>query len=50
MYYHQHSIMLVQLQENIIVDNQVYYSIILMYSYNVYLGISFPPQFPDVCA
>ena len=40
--------MLVQLQGYIIADIQVYYNIILMYVYNVYLGISFPPQFPDV--
>ena len=29
------------------VDIKVHYNIILMYVYNVYLGISFPPQFPD---
>ena len=41
------SIMLVQLQGYIIADIKVHYNIILMYVYNVYLGISFPPQFPD---
>ena len=35
--------MLIQLQGCIIADIQVYYSIILMYVYNVYQGISFPP-------
>ena len=40
--------MLVQLQEYISADIQVYYNIILMYVDNVYLGISFPPHFPDV--
>ena len=47
MRYHQCSIMLVQLQEYIIADIQVHYNIILMYVYNIYLGISSPPQFPD---
>ena len=40
--------MLVQLQGYIIADIQVYYNVILIYVCNVYLGISFPPQFPDV--
>ena len=39
--------MLVQLQEYIIANIQVYVNIILMYVYNIYLGISSPPQFPD---
>ena len=47
MNYHQCSIMLVQLQEYIIANIQVYVTIILMYVYNIYLGISSPPQFPD---
>ena len=47
MRYHQCSIMLVQLQGYIIADIQVHYNIILMYVYNIYLGISSPPQFPD---
>ena len=46
-YYHG-SIMLVQLQEYIIANIQVYDNIILMYVCNIYLGISSPPQFPDV--
>jgi len=29
-------------------DIEVYYNITLMYVYNVYQGISFLPQFPDV--
>jgi len=33
---HQYSIMLVQLQGNIIADIEAYYNIILMYGYNVY--------------
>ena len=45
---HQYSIMLVQLQGNIIADIEAYYNIILMYVYNVYQGISSPHQFPDV--
>ena len=49
MRYHQCSIMLVQLQGYIIADIQVHYNIILMYVYNIYLGISSPPQFPDEC-
>ena len=48
MSYHQCSIMLVQLPEYIIADIQVYYNTILMYVCNIYLGISSPPQFPDV--
>ena len=48
MSYHQCSIMLVQSQEYIIADIQVHYNIIQMYVYNIYLGISSPPQFPDV--
>ena len=48
MNYHQCSIMLVQLQGHIIADIQVHCNIILMYIYNIYLGISSPPQFPDV--
>ena len=47
MRYHQCSIMLVQLQCYIIADIQVHCNIILMYVYNIYLGISSPPQFPD---
>ena len=47
MSYHQCSIMLVQLQGYIIADIQVYDNIILMYVYNIYLGISSPPRFPD---
>ena len=39
--------MLVQLQGYIIADIQVHCNIILMYVYNIYLGISSPPQFPD---
>ena len=49
MRYHQCSIMLVQLQGYISADIQVHYNIILMYVYNIYLGISSPPQFPDAC-
>ena len=45
---HQCSIMLVQLKGYIIADIQVHYNINLMYDCNVYQGISFPPQFPDV--
>ena len=47
MNYHQCSIMMVQLQGHIIADIQVHCNIILMYVYNIYLGISSPPQFPD---
>ena len=47
MRYHLCSIMLVQLQGYIIADIQVHYNIILMHVYNIYLGISSPPQFPD---
>jgi len=32
----------------VIADIEVYYNITLMYVYNVYQGISFLPQFPDV--
>ena len=49
MNYHQCSIMMVQLQGHIIADIQVHCNIILMYVYNIYLGISSPPQFPDAC-